>query len=121
MEAIAMQYKLTPSELRVLRAVIEIGGVPAIADALGIKPATLRSHLHHVLQKTGANGRSTSSSWSSAPAPALPNSLNGPPKLDFICRSRQVPEVQSEKTGHHDSTAALPSAADVSADRCNRR
>jgi len=54
MEAIAMQYKLTPSELRVLRAVIEIGGVSAIADALGIKPATVRSHLHHVLQKTGA-------------------------------------------------------------------
>jgi DNA-binding CsgD family transcriptional regulator len=53
-EAIARQYKLTPSELRVLRAVIEIGGVPAIADALGIKPATVRSHLHHVFEKTGA-------------------------------------------------------------------
>jgi DNA-binding CsgD family transcriptional regulator len=38
----------------VLRAVIEIGGVPAIADALGIKPATVRSHLHHVFEKTGA-------------------------------------------------------------------
>jgi DNA-binding CsgD family transcriptional regulator len=54
MEAIAKQYKLTPGELRVLRAVIEIGGVPTIADALGIKPATVRSHLHHVFEKTGA-------------------------------------------------------------------
>ena len=36
MAAIAALYKLTPSELRMLRAVLEIGGVRAIADALGI-------------------------------------------------------------------------------------
>jgi DNA-binding CsgD family transcriptional regulator len=54
MEIIAKQYKLTPSELRVLRALIEIGGVPAIADTLGISRATVRTHFHHLFQKTGA-------------------------------------------------------------------
>jgi DNA-binding CsgD family transcriptional regulator len=54
MEAIAKHYKLTPRELRVLRAVMEIGGVPEIADALGVSRATVRSHLHQVFQKTGA-------------------------------------------------------------------
>lgn len=51
---IAERYSLTPSELRVLHAVVEVGGVRAIADALGISPATVKTHLHHVFQKTGA-------------------------------------------------------------------
>jgi DNA-binding CsgD family transcriptional regulator len=51
---IANHYKLTPGELRVLHAVVEVGGVRAIADALGISPATVKTHLHHVFQKTGA-------------------------------------------------------------------
>ena len=52
---IANHYKLTPGELRVLHAVVEVGGgVRAIADALGISQATVKTHLHHVFQKTGA-------------------------------------------------------------------
>jgi DNA-binding CsgD family transcriptional regulator len=54
LEIVAKQCRLTPSELRVLRALIETGGVPAIADALGISRATVRTHLHHLFQKTGA-------------------------------------------------------------------
>lgn len=53
MEAIAKLYKLTPSELRVLNAVVEVGGVPSIAVALGISEATVKTHLHHVFTKTG--------------------------------------------------------------------
>jgi DNA-binding CsgD family transcriptional regulator len=53
MEAIAELYKLTPSELRVLLAAVEIGGVAAIADALGVSQATVKTHLHHLFQKTG--------------------------------------------------------------------
>lgn len=57
MAAIAALYKLTPSELRMLRAVLEIGGVRAIADALGISQATVKTHLHHLFQKTGTKGQ----------------------------------------------------------------
>ncbi len=34
-EAIAKTYHLTPMELRILIAIVEVGGVPAVADALG--------------------------------------------------------------------------------------
>lgn len=57
MEVIAKVYKLTPGELRVLIAVLEVGGVAAIADALGISEATVRTHLHHVFEKTGTSGQ----------------------------------------------------------------
>ena len=54
-EAIAKAYKLTPMELRVLLAVVEVGGVPEVAEALGIADTTVRTHLHQTYQKTGTN------------------------------------------------------------------
>jgi DNA-binding CsgD family transcriptional regulator len=54
-EVIARAYKLTPMELRVLLAVVEIGGVPDVAEALGISAETAKTHLGHVYEKTGAN------------------------------------------------------------------
>lgn len=54
-EAIAKAYKLTPMELRVLLAVVEVGGVPEVAEALGIAETTVRTHLHRTYHKTGAN------------------------------------------------------------------
>jgi DNA-binding CsgD family transcriptional regulator len=39
----------------VLRAVVEIGGVPEIADALGIGEATVKTHLHRLFAKTGTS------------------------------------------------------------------
>jgi DNA-binding CsgD family transcriptional regulator/PAS domain-containing protein len=53
-EIIARHYKLTPTELRVLLAVVEVGGVPEVAEALGIGEATVRTHLHRLFAKTGA-------------------------------------------------------------------
>ena len=50
-EAIAKAYKLTPMELRVLLAIVEVGGVPEVAEALGIAETTVRTHLHHDLPK----------------------------------------------------------------------
>lgn len=35
-EAIAKAFKLTPTELRVLLAIVEVGGVPEVAETLGI-------------------------------------------------------------------------------------
>ena len=55
METVAKLYKLTPGELRVLSAVINIDGVLAIAEALGLSEATVKTHLHHVFQKTGTS------------------------------------------------------------------
>jgi DNA-binding CsgD family transcriptional regulator/PAS domain-containing protein len=55
METVARLYRLTPSELRVLQAVVDVGGIAPIADALGISEATVKTHLHHVFQKTGTS------------------------------------------------------------------
>lgn len=54
MEAIAKHYSLTPSELRVLLAIVQVGGVPETADALGIAETTVKTHLHRLFGKTGA-------------------------------------------------------------------
>jgi DNA-binding CsgD family transcriptional regulator len=51
-EMIAGQFRLTPAELRVLFAVIEVGGAPEVAEVLGITHATVKSHLHHIFEKT---------------------------------------------------------------------
>jgi DNA-binding CsgD family transcriptional regulator len=53
-EAIAKAYKLTPSELRVLLAIVEVGGVPEVAEALGIAETTVKTHLGRLYEKTGA-------------------------------------------------------------------
>src|SRR5690606_40036000 len=46
-------YKLTPAELRVLLAVVEIGGAPEVAEALGIAETTVKFHLKRLFEKTG--------------------------------------------------------------------
>ena len=54
LEAIARVYKLTPMELRVLVAVVQVGGVPEVAGTLGIAETTVKTHLGHLYEKTGA-------------------------------------------------------------------
>jgi DNA-binding CsgD family transcriptional regulator len=54
-EIIAKRYALTPTELRVLVAIVEIGGVPETAETLGIGEATVKTHLHRVFSKTGTS------------------------------------------------------------------
>jgi DNA-binding CsgD family transcriptional regulator len=53
-EAIAKAYRLTPTELRTLMAIAEIGGVPQVAEALGISETTVKFHLRGVYAKTGS-------------------------------------------------------------------
>lgn len=55
LEMIARRYSLTPTELRVLLGIVEVGGVPEVAEALGISSTTVRSHLGRLFQKTGVN------------------------------------------------------------------
>ncbi len=52
-EVIAKHYGLTPTELRVLLAVFESGGVADIAETLGISQATAKTHLRRLFDKTG--------------------------------------------------------------------
>ena len=53
-EIIARAYRLTPTELRVLLAIVEVGGVPETAAALGVAESTIKTHLSHLFEKTGA-------------------------------------------------------------------
>jgi DNA-binding CsgD family transcriptional regulator/PAS domain-containing protein len=54
-EVIAKTYGLTPSELRVLLAVVELGGAPEVAEALGVAETTVRFHLRRLFEKTGTH------------------------------------------------------------------
>jgi DNA-binding CsgD family transcriptional regulator/PAS domain-containing protein len=53
LEAIAQRYRLTPTEMRVLFAIVEIGGVPEVAPVLGISEETVKTHLGRLFRKTG--------------------------------------------------------------------
>ena len=57
-EVIAKAFNLTPTELRVLLAVVEMGGVPETADALGVGQATVKTHLHRLFSKTASRRQS---------------------------------------------------------------
>jgi DNA-binding CsgD family transcriptional regulator/PAS domain-containing protein len=52
-EVIAKAFKLTPSELRVLLAIVKVGGAPEVAEALGVAENTVKFHLKHLFEKTG--------------------------------------------------------------------
>jgi DNA-binding CsgD family transcriptional regulator len=47
-------FKLTPTELRVLLAIVELGSVPDVAAALGVADTTVRTHVGRLFEKTGA-------------------------------------------------------------------
>jgi DNA-binding CsgD family transcriptional regulator/PAS domain-containing protein len=53
-EAIGKAFKLTPTELRVLLAIVEVGGVAKVAAALGVSEDTVKTHLGHLFEKVGA-------------------------------------------------------------------
>jgi DNA-binding CsgD family transcriptional regulator len=50
---IARAYRLTPTELRVMLAIVKIGGVPEVAAALGVAENTVKTHLGNLFVKTG--------------------------------------------------------------------
>ena len=51
-EAIANEFKLTPRELGVLFAIVEVGGAPEVAEVLGISAETVKTHLGRLFEKT---------------------------------------------------------------------
>ena len=54
LEAIKSEFRLTPAELRVLFAIVEVGGVPDVAAMLGLSQQTVKTHLQRLFAKTGA-------------------------------------------------------------------
>jgi DNA-binding CsgD family transcriptional regulator/PAS domain-containing protein len=52
-EVIAKTFNLTPSELRVLLGIVEVGGVQEMAEAMGIAETTVKTHLRRLYAKTG--------------------------------------------------------------------
>ena len=62
-EIIAKGYNLTPSELRVLLAIVDAGGVPETAEALGIAAATVKHICSACFPRLGPTAKLISSSW----------------------------------------------------------
>jgi len=58
LEAIAKDYKLTASEVRVLDVLLKVKGVRQIADTLGLSQATVKTHLQSLFRKTGSSRQS---------------------------------------------------------------
>jgi DNA-binding CsgD family transcriptional regulator len=53
-DVIRRAYQLTPTELRVLLAIVNIGGIPEVAIALGVADSTVKTHVGRLFDKTGA-------------------------------------------------------------------
>jgi DNA-binding CsgD family transcriptional regulator/PAS domain-containing protein len=75
-EVIARTFNLTPTELRVLLAIVEVGGVAETSEVLGVGEATVKTHLHRLFCKTGT-GRQAQlvklvAGYASPLAPAVP-------------------------------------------------
>jgi DNA-binding CsgD family transcriptional regulator/PAS domain-containing protein len=54
-EVIAKTFNLTPTELRVLLAIVEVGGIPEVAAALGVADSTIKTHVGRLFEKTGGS------------------------------------------------------------------
>jgi DNA-binding CsgD family transcriptional regulator len=58
-EACAILYGLTPSEMRVLQAALDIHTVAEMAAALGVSPNTIKKHLSAIFAKMGVSRRAS--------------------------------------------------------------
>jgi DNA-binding CsgD family transcriptional regulator len=57
-ELMARLYGLTPSEIAVVLAIVEIGGIPSVADVMGLSRETVKSHLRNIFAKTAVKRQS---------------------------------------------------------------
>jgi len=53
-EVIGKIFKLTPTELRVLLAIVEVGGVPEWPQRSAFAGTTVKTHVGRLFEKTGA-------------------------------------------------------------------
>jgi DNA-binding CsgD family transcriptional regulator/PAS domain-containing protein len=52
---IGRTYGLTPAELRVLLALVDVGGIREVAEELGVASNTIKTHVSRLFEKTGAS------------------------------------------------------------------
>jgi DNA-binding CsgD family transcriptional regulator/PAS domain-containing protein len=52
-EVIQRAYQLTPAELRVLLAIVNIGGISEVATSFGVANSTVKTHVRRLFEKTG--------------------------------------------------------------------
>ena len=77
LEMLTEQFELTPAEVRVLDTIMDHGGVAEVARALKLSPATVRTHLRHVFEKTGVRRQADLVKlMTSYPAPILMRSAS---------------------------------------------
>ena len=55
--AVGACYGLTAAEMRVFLLVVDMRGVTAVAEALGVSEATVRTHLRSIFRKTGTSAQ----------------------------------------------------------------
>ncbi len=55
LDLIAKTYNLTPAEVRVLLAIVDVGGVPETAAALGVAETTVKTHLYRLFDKASVS------------------------------------------------------------------
>ena len=55
--SMAAIYRLTASEVRVLHVILEVGGVVPTSLMLHLTESTVKTHLRHIFQKTGARNQ----------------------------------------------------------------
>ncbi len=55
LDVVAQTYKLTPAELRVLLSIVDVGGVPETAAALGVAETTVKTHLYRLFDKASVS------------------------------------------------------------------
>src|SRR5262249_9393282 len=53
LEVIGKTFSLTPTELRVLLGIVDVGGIPEVAAALGVADSTIKTHVGRLFEKTG--------------------------------------------------------------------
>jgi len=58
-EVISKHYKLSPTELRVLFAIVQVGGVAEAAEALGVANSTVKTHLRGLFTKTDTGSQAS--------------------------------------------------------------
>lgn len=56
-KSMAAIYHLTPSEVRVLHVILEVGGATPTSLVLHLSESTVKTHLRHIFQKTGARNQ----------------------------------------------------------------
>lgn len=56
-ETFAKRYRLTASEIRVVETSMRISGLDAVASALGISRATVKTHLNRIYRKSSTRNR----------------------------------------------------------------